>query len=310
MDNIVFEPLSESNLDKLQNCFNRCRKRNLSLNFFKKKYSTKWSGSSLLGLIAKDEKNPIALCCTTIYKLRCKSSDYLMAQCGDLVVDEEYRGRGLFTKMISQLEKTACERKMDVMFVFPNENATGIYKKLENWRQIGEFYSFSFKIKTIPLLKLLNKFHLNNFYFSIIRKKYDDSFVSSIKNKEITENNKIGVYVDADYLDYKSYGNYSCHMYEDKAIIWTFSDGLIVLFSEVTTKKELEQEILHLKSFCQKRGIHRFAYYCYSGSLLYSLLSRDCEAKPTLPVYAYQINPELDLSQIVFNGIDRNAFDL
>lgn len=310
MDNIVFEPLSESNLDKLQNCFNRCRKRNLSLNFFKKKYSTKWSGSSLLGLIALDEKNPIALCCTTIYKLSSKSSDYLMAQCGDLVVDEKYRRRGLFTEMILQLEKTAVERKMDAVFVFPNEKANRIYEKLEKWQQIGEFYSFSFNIKTIPLLKVLNKCHLNNLYFNILKTRYCETFISKIKNKEITEDDKVGVYVDSDYLDYKSYGNYSCHMYEDKAIIWTFSDGLIVLFSEVTTKKELKQEILHLKSFCQKRGIHRFAYYCYSGSTLYSLLSSEYESKPTLPVYAYQINPKLDLSRIVFNGIDRNAFDL
>ena len=227
-----------------------------------------------------------------------------------MIVDEEYRGRGLFTKMISQLEKTACERNMDAVFVFPNEKATGIYEKLENWQKIGGFYSFSFNIKTIPLLKLLNKFHLNDLYFNILRRKYSDTFISRIKNIEITDNDKTCVYVDSDYLDYKNYGKYSCHWYKDKAIIWTFSDGLVVLFSEVTTKKELEQEIQHLKSFCQKRGIHRFSYYCYSGSTLYSLLSSDYEAKPTLPVYAYQINPELDLSRIVFNGIDRNAFDL
>lgn len=305
-----FELLNTTNINLVRDCFNRCRKRRLPLKFFKKKYSTKWSGSSLLGLIAMNEKKNIALCCTTIYKLRSKSSDYLMAQCGDLVVDEEYRRRGLFTEMILQLEKTADERKMDAVFVFPNKNANKIYEKLAEWRHIGNFYSFSFKVKTVPLLKSLNKLHLNDLYFSILRRKYIDTFISTIKNKEITENDKVGVYVDADYLDYKSYGKYSCHIYKDKAIIWTFSDGLVVLFSEVTTKKELQQEIQHLKSFCQKRGIHQFTYYCYSGSTLYSLLSSDYEAKPIFPVYAYTINPDLDFSRVVFNGIDRNAFDL
>ncbi len=305
-----YQPLNTNNINLVRECFNRCRKRNLSQDFFRKKYSESWSGLSLLGLLAMDEKSSIALCCTTIYKLRSKSSDYLMAQCGDLVVDEKYRRRGLFTEMILQLEKTAEKRKMDAVFVFPNKKANRIYEKLEKWQQIGNFYSFSFKIKTIPLLKVLNKFHLNNLYFNILRRKYSDTFISRIKNKEITENDKIGVYVDADYLDYKTYGKYSCHLYNDKAIIWTFSDGLVVLFSEVTTKKELQQEIQHLKSFCQKRGIHRFTYYCYSGSTLYSLLSGAYEAKPILPVYAYTINPELDFSKVVFNGIDRNAFDL
>lgn len=305
-----FELLNTNNINLVCECFNRCRNRNLSQDSFRKKYSKSWSGSSLLGLIAMEGKNPVALCCTTIYKLRSNSSDYLMAQCGDLVVDEKYRRHGLFTKMILQLEKTADERKMDAVFVFPNEKANRIYEKLERWQQIGKFYSFSFKIKTIPLLKLLNKFHLNDLYFNILRREYSDTFISTIKNKEIMESDKIGVYIDSDYLSYKSYGKYSCHSYNDKAIIWTFSDGLVVLFSEVTTKKELEQEIQHLKSFCKKRGIHRFTYYCYSGSTLYSLLSSEYESKPTLPVYAYQINPKLDLSRIVFNGIDRNAFDL
>ncbi len=305
-----YQPLNTNNINLVRECFNRCRKRNLSKDFFLKKYSELWSGSSLLGLIAMEGKVPIALRCTTIYKLRSKDSNYLIAQCGDLVVDENYRKQGLATAMIVKLEKTAMERKMDAVVVFPNKKAKKIYEKLEIWQQIGNFYSFSFKIKTIPLLKVLNKFYLNNLYFNILKRKYSDNFISRIKNKEIMENDKIGVYVDADYLDYKSYGKYSCHMYNDKAIIWTFSDGLVVLYSEVTTKEELELEIRHLKSFCQKRGIHQFTYYCYSVSTLYSLLSSVYEAKPILPVYAYTINPELDFSKVVFNGIDRNAFDL
>ncbi len=305
-----FELLNTTNINLVRDCFNRCRKRNLSLNFFKKKYSTKWSGSSLLGIIAMDEKHSVALCCTTIYRLRSKYSDYLIAQCGDLVVDEKLRRQGVFSGMIVQLEKLAEKNRIDAVIVFPNKIANKIYEKLDDWRHIGNFYSFSFKVKTMPLLKLLNKLHLNDLYFNILRRVSSNAFISKIKNKEITENDKIGVYVDSDYLDYKTYGKYSCHLYNGKAIIWTFSDGLGVLLSEVTTKKELEQEIQHLKSFCQKRGIHRFTYHCYSGSMLYSLLSSDYEAKPTLPVYAYQINPNLDCSKMVFNGIDRNAFDL
>ena len=150
----------------------------------------------------------------------------------------------------------------------------------------------------------------NDLYFNLIRDNVSNKFVSTIKNREIIENNKIGVLVDDGYLSYKSYGKYSCHMYDDKAVIWTFSDGLVVLFSEVTTEKELEREIMHLKSFCRKRGIHEISYYCYSGSSLFALLSEKYEAIPTLPVYAYQINPKLDFSRIVLNGIDRNAFDL
>lgn len=304
------ELLNTTNINLVRDCFNRCRKRNLSQCFFQKKYSESWSGTPLLGLIAKEGEKTVALCCTTIYKLRSRYSDYLIAQCGDLVVDERLRGQGVFTGMILQLEKLAEKNKMDALVVFPNKSANKIYEKLDEWRHIGNFYSFSFKVKTMPLLKLLNKLHLNALYFRILKRKYSDTFISTIKNKEVAENDKVGVYVDTDYLDYKSYGKYSCHLYNGKAIIWTFSDGLVVLFSEVTTKKELEQEIQHLKSFCKKRGIHRFTYYCYSGSTLYSLLSSDYEAKPMLPVYAYQINPELDLSRIVFNGIDRNAFDL
>lgn len=310
MDNIRFEFLNESNLDKLQDCFNRCRKRRLPLKFFKKKYSTKWSATPLLGIIAMDGNIPIALSCTTVYKFNDSACDYLVAQCGDLVVDENYRNKGLATKMIMEIEKHAAENNIDAIVVFPNKKACGIYEKLDEWVLIGNFNCFKIKVNTLPILKILNRLHLNNWYFNLIRGNVSNKFVSTIKNREIVENNKIGVLVDDGYLNYKSYGKYSCHMHDDKAAIWTFSDGLVVLFSEVTTETELEREILHLKAFCRKRGIHEISYYCYSGSRLYSLLSKDYKAIPTLPVYAYQINPKLDLSRIIFNGIDRNAFDL
>lgn len=305
-----FELLNTTNINLVRDCFNRCRKRNLSLDFFRKKYSTKWSGMPLLGIIAMDGDNPIALRCTTIYKFNSVSCNYKVAQCGDLVVDENYRNKGLATEMIMGIEKQAIKNNIDAIVVFPNKKARRIYEKLNEWSLIGNFCRFKIEVNALPVLKMLNKLHLNDLYFNLIRKDVTDVFVSKIKNIEIAENNKIGVFIDRNYLDYKSYGKYSCYMYDDKAVIWTFSDGLVVLFSEVATEKELEQEIQNLKVFCRKRGIHEISYYCYSGSRLFSLLTNSYEAIPTLPVYAYQINPELDISRIVFNGIDRNAFDL
>ncbi len=310
MDNIRFECLSEANLDKLRDCFNRCRKRNLSLNFFKKKYSTKWSGMPLLGMIAMDGDVPVALRCTTIYKFNSTSCNYKVAQCGDLVVDEKYRNKGLATEMIMEIERHAVRNNIDAIVVFPNKKARKIYEKLDEWKLIGNFCCFKIKVSTIPVLKIFNKLHLNDIYFNLTRNKVSNKFLSKIRNKEILENDRIGVLVDYSYLDYKSYGKYSCYMYDDKAVIWTLSDGLVVLFSEVSTEKELEQEIQHLKVFCRNRGIHEFSYYCYSGSKLFSLLGKSHEAIPTLPVYAYQINSDMDCSRMVFNGIDRNAFDL
>ena len=106
-----FELLNTTNINLIRDCFNRCRKRNFSLDFFKKKYSTKWSGMPLLGIIAMDGDIPIALRCTTIYKFNSVSCNYKVAQCGDLVVDENYRNKGLATEMIMGIEKEAIRRK-------------------------------------------------------------------------------------------------------------------------------------------------------------------------------------------------------
>jgi len=308
MDNIRFEYLSESNLDKLRDCFNRCRKRRLPLKFFKEKYTTQWSGIPLLGVIARDKNVPIALGCTTLYKFKDLLCNYIVAQCGDLVVDERYRRQGIATQMMHILEEEAEKKDIDAIVIFPNSNAQNVYEKLPQWKKIGFFASVSIKVNTIPVLKLFNKIKLHSIYFKLLQQQ--NKTLTAIKNDEIVKNSKIGVSVDNDYLNYKKYGHYSLLTYNNKTIIWTFSDGLVVLFSEVMTENELKLEIQHLKAFCRKRGIHEISYYCYSGSNLFTLLSKEYEVVPTLPVYAYQINPKIDLSKIVFNGIDRNAFDL
>ena len=209
MDNIRYEFLSESNLDKLRDCFNKCRKRRLPINFFKKKYSAKWSDSPLLGIIAMDENNPIALCCSTLYKFNDSLCNYLVAQLGDLVVDENYRNKGLATEMILEIEKHTVENNIDAALIFPNRNARRIFEKLDEWTIIGDFNCFKIKVDTIPILKILNKLHLNDLYFNLIRDSVSNKFVSTIKNREIVENNKIGVLVDDGYLSYKRYGKYS-----------------------------------------------------------------------------------------------------
>lgn len=293
--------LSENTLDKARVLYNKERHKNKSLSFFKKKYSIKWLQLPLLGFLGEIDGKVVCFRGSTLYNF----SSFIMAQCGDAIVAEEYRGKGYFTMLVSKLEQEAQHRNIDGIFVFPNKLAERVYLKRKYWENIGSFYNYKFNVKTFPLLKVFNKIQLHWLFFFFIQKKIDSVY----ENPEI-KNKKIGVEINKDYLDYKDYGRFSCLKYGNKNLLWSLSDGLLVLYSEVQTYEELEFEISFLNKFCKRRGIHKFAYSCYTNSKLKDLLDMRQQGEEEIPVYYYPINKDIDPSELFFNRIDKNAFDL
>lgn len=308
MDEIVnyeIKKITEFDLIAICDFFNTERGKSFSYRYFKKKYSTNWVTEPLLGFVGYNKEIIVGLCGTTLYSF----GQYTLAQCGDAIMAKDYRGKGYFSQMLSALQQEAMNRKIDGIFVTPNEQARPVYEHKQGWQRIGEFYIFDFDVKTYPLLKTLNYFNCHWHYFSVLKTWINNKILFRFTNPDVN-NGKICVKIDADYLQYKTYGHYSCLTYGDKVLLWSLSDGMVIVYSEVQTADELQQEIAFLHKYCKKRGIHKFSYSCYSNSALCELLKSKYAGKEEIPVYYYPINSEIETSKLLFHRIDKNAFDV
>lgn len=304
MDEIVIKKITEKDIKEILEFYNSERGKSFSYQYFKQKYSTDWVQKELLGFACYSGNKIIGFRGTTLYKF----GQYTLAQCGDAIMAKDYRGKGFFSKLMLKVQDEACSRNIDGIFVTPNEQSRRVYERT-GLQRIGEFYIFDFDVKTYPLLKTLNYFNCHWHYFSVLKTWINNKILSRFTNPDVN-NGKICVKIDADYLQYKTYGHYSCLTYGDKVLLWSLSDGMVIVYSEVQTADELQQEIAFLHKYCKKRGIHKFSYSCYSNSALCELLKSKYAGKEEIPVYYYPINSEIETSKLLFHRIDKNAFDV
>ncbi|MCQ2605184.1 MAG: GNAT family N-acetyltransferase [Bacteroidales bacterium] len=305
MDEILIKKITRTDIKEILDFYNSERGKSFTYQYFMQKYSTDWVQKELLGFACYSGNKIIGFRGTTLYKF----GKYTFAQCGDAIMAKDYRGKGYFSKMLSELQNEAFNCKVDGIFVTPNEQAELVYEHKQGWKKIGDFYVFDFVVKTYPLLKIFNYFNYHWHYFSVLETKINDKILSRLTNPDV-KSGKICVKIDVDYLQYKTYGHYSCLKYGDKVLLWSLSDGMMIIYSEVQTMYELQQEIAFLHKYCKKRGIHKFSYSCYSNSALYELLKSKYVGKEEIPVYYYPINSEIEISKLLFHRIDKNAFDV
>jgi GNAT superfamily N-acetyltransferase len=300
---------NELDLPQLSILFNEVRNKRTNQSYFTKKYSRTWNNEPLLGRLLYCNNELIGFCGATIYTFKDNNEIfYNFAQLGDLIIKKEYQKKGLFKNMLSELEQDAKKRKIDCIIVFPNSASEKIFKKNIKWEVIGCFFKYDFKIKTYPLLKVLNVLNLQNVFY------YISSIIGAFKtiNRDMINNSMrnqfIGILLSEKYLHYKKYQPYRYLKFKSKLIPWSLSDGILIGASETTTDKELTEELKYLTNYCTYLGVHIFSYFCYSNSLTNQLLSNKKKGSKTVSMYYYEINKSINPDLIVMNSIDRNSF--
>jgi hypothetical protein len=193
------------------------------------------------------------------------------------------------------------------LVVFPNANAQPIFMKRKDWNQIGNFIDSSVNVRTYPLLKLLNKLNIHEWFYAL-----STLFGSNLTPKTSwysVNQNEIHVIPDNAYFNYKRYQKFRFHQSSQHEFLWSLSDGIVINGSQIVTSEELKNEIAFLKDFCKLRGIHQFRYICHDRSLLGSLLTEpELKVKHKMPIFFKTNNPLLNTERIVFQGLDRNAY--
>jgi len=299
--------LDESNIHDLCAAFNSIRKKDQSLTFFKKKYDSSWIGQKkYLGYLIYHNKKVVGFCGSTIYKLiDYQGKIYILGQFGDLFIDSDLRGKGIPQKGLRQFELLTTEQEIDGVFTFPSRMAQSLFEKAQ-WNNIGNFVTYQFNIRTYPLLKILNKFSIQRYFFRFA-KLFGSTEFPKANHAKITDN-KLKVIHDEQFFKYKKYDRYLFHQHNDYEFLWSLSDGILINSIDIATEEELEKKIKYLKRFCFLRGIHTFSIICHDKSRLNKLLSEQYKGNISLPIFIKSFNPAIDIDAIEFEGIDRNAF--
>jgi predicted N-acetyltransferase YhbS len=128
----AFERISDQNLTEYIQIFQRVFGRNLDAMRvdINKKLNTTFAISDLVSIVAKSEDGEIAgalglypvLYQTESGEFRCA------AQIGDAMVNEAFRGMGLFTQLIEEGLNVAKQTGIDFIFTFPSLLNQGSYK--------------------------------------------------------------------------------------------------------------------------------------------------------------------------------------
>ena len=309
---ILIRPLRKKDLELMIELFNSSRVKKTSLDYIKNpkynpkqvfnlKYNQKQFQSFPLGTGVFLSNKLVGMCLVTYYKLKNTSNEFIVGQLGDIVIKRQFQSKGLFNKLLDSIMNQAEILKIDGLIVFPNSNATPAFKNNNKWIQIGNFCRYDFLLKSLPILKILNKIGHYKLFYRFFKNLNQLNF-KTIETKSLT------VPLTKEYLDYKKYHDYKIFETQVSNIIWTISDGVNIVRSTVHTEALFKRELKELKNYFSRRGVHKLSYIVQFESQLSSYLSQWTQGKKTVPIFIFYINQELKKRSITLSGFERNHF--
>jgi len=209
-------------------CFENTNVYKMSNDEWKNKLSSSPFGNSI-SIIALKDSNVCGFISFGMYKTIINGKIYNSAISNNTFVIPEFRGLGVFNKLLKLSNEAFIEYKIDFLFNFPNSNSLKgfinngwIYKKdLCNYYVKLTKYSSLFKIIKLVLNKSINKKNEKLFQ--------NGSSINQIDNINYQidhyNNNSIGVFCTKEFLKWRFtkgsiYNDYRIESYNDSFIIY------------------------------------------------------------------------------------------
>lgn len=302
--------LNESNLADLVILYKSAFNANASLEFFKKKFDTSFTGIQHIAHLAYAKDNSVA----AFYGvfpcfIEFKGKKILAAQSGDTMTHADHRGKGLFITLAKKTYELAKENGVEFVFGFPNKNSyPGFVKKLD-WVHRENVRSYLFKVKTLPLIKAAKKLGINRLYRSFAMVMFR-KYVSQKKflTCSLIDAQHGGVLHDEAFLNYKTYSE-NLILEIDSVSIWLKLDGKLWIGDIERTSFEKFNAILQkLKTICFCLGCTEITFNLSPGSYWDILLKDHYSPKEGLPIGYLDLSGKTDISKIHFAGGDIDTF--
>ncbi|HET7818339.1 MAG TPA: GNAT family N-acetyltransferase, partial [Bacteroidia bacterium] len=274
-----------------------------------KKYDTSFATQSYIGYIAYKNDAPAAFYGVFPCIVEYDGKKIIAAQSGDTMTHPSHQGKGLFIKLAKMTYELAKEKGIEFIFGFPNKNSyPGFVKKL-NWVHTENINTYTFKIKTIPLIELAKKLKLTSLYISyalIFIRRYVSQ--KTHFNNSIINNENGGLVHDESFFNYKSYTKKFILEIED-ILIWLKLDGRLYIGDiETTSLEKFEKALKKLKIICFFIGCNKIQFNISPNTYWDKILKKKYKHQNTLPIGYYNLNSELPLEKIKFTGADFDTF--
>lgn len=305
MTNYPIERLSAANIHHLQTLYRSVFGRKMSIEFFLKKYDTKFTGVEFVGYVAfAPNGTPAAFYGVIPCFLRIQGVKVLAAQSADTMTHPDHRRAGLFLTLAGETYRLAAEKGIRLIFGFPNENSLPGFMKL-NWIFLpanmkvfmlrASRFAFKNVLKKIPLMSKAHDNWLRSLYPT--KKKAGDF---------VTED---GVIKDPAFVDYKKYSN-AWFVEIDETLVWLKADGTLkVGYIAWNDRIAMPGFLLKLKLLAIRAGCSQVMFVASDDTELFKQLSKYAQPTGEFPIGIYPLSDGVwNFSGLKFNYCDIDIF--
>jgi hypothetical protein len=301
---------NHNNIKDLSRLFKESRGLDISVEYLQNKYNTAYTKKTYLAHFAyAKDGTPAAFFCLFPGFLRINGIKNLSGQSADIITHKDHQRKGLFGLLGRETEKLALEEGVYYLYAFPNDNSFPGFMRSLNWHHVGDFHQYIFKVKGIPIFRILRKLRMQFLYriwASIITRnssKPTDIFLNSQINSTHDSSWK-----DNDFYQYKQY-NPSFLLNWKGLNIWAKIDGALIIGDIDLSKNYSAKEInIKLKNLTALLGLDQFTISASNGSELDNLLNSEYPFVLGVPIVFKNLqNPEQNLS-LKFTGADLDVF--
>jgi len=129
--------------------------------FFKVFYGSSFQKDKAIRIVALDEDKVIGLQAYFYWPYSKDGVAYNSYQSGNSIVHPDYRGQGLFGKMLNHIDEIASEFKIDFLLGFPVEASKNSFLR----REWSNLFDLEWHVKLVSILSLLKPYKIDNYKF-------------------------------------------------------------------------------------------------------------------------------------------------
>ncbi len=283
-----------------------------SLDTIRTKYDTQLFGCKNVGVIAHHDGDPAAYYGVFPIVLSWDEKDMLVAQSGDTMTAPAHQKKGLFTRLATETYELAEKVGVQLVFGFPNQNSYPGFKHKLAWRFNGFMQRFTLPVRTLPLCELAAKFSfLRPAYQKYVRGKlasYSLNPESDLRGFDFSQT-RGRIRKDKRFFSYKM-ARENVYLIEKDGYKMLIKVETHLFIGEIARIMESEVDGL-LKSITKLAKMLKCkkVIFTYSSNhWMYPFLSKHLEADTSLPIGFFEINKDLDPSDIQFSNADYDTF--
>ena len=249
----TFKPLTKNNIDDLDILFYEVYGKKLSKGFMERKFDNPFLTKDYYGYFAYDDKKPIAFYGAIPFLINHNDQTEMAAHSVNTMTHPNYRGEGLFIKLVKLTYLLLQNAGITFIWGFPNQNSEyGLLNKLE-WKYSERMICYSTRVSRFSIEKIAKK----NSVTSLIYQKYCGGVFNQYKvdrilqTKGMMPENVVTVDRNKNYYHYKSFfGSFVIEL--EGCLFWIkIQNGLQLGDVEATSEEQFKKGIQKLKQLCK-----------------------------------------------------------